>query len=163
MSKQSLLEKLKNCDFFSGFDDDHLNRLADICELQDFPARSTVFEEYDRARKVYVILSGEISLAICEPKDSCKQIAVVRAGDLMGWSPLVGRSRLYDSAHSLTPVTALVFDGDRLMEFCVKNPVFGFRFMHRVACTLAERLSGTRLQMLELCGIHLAEYPIESD
>lgn len=163
MSKQSLLEKLKNCDFFSGFDDDHLNRLADICELQDFPARSTVFEEYDRARKVYVILSGEISLAICEPKDSCKQIAVVRAGDLMGWSPLVGRSRLYDSAHSLTPVTALVFDGDRLMEFCVKNPVFGFRFMHRVACTLAERLSGTRLQMLELCGIHLAEFPIESD
>jgi CRP-like cAMP-binding protein len=163
MSQNTLLEKLKGSDFFNGFDDDHLNRLADICELQEFPARSTVFEEDDRARKVYVILSGKVSLAICEPEDACKQIAVVHAGDLMGWSPLVGRTRLYDSAHSLTPVTTLVFDGDALMEFCAKNPAFGFRFMHRVACTLAERLSGTRIQLLEMCGVHLPEFPIESD
>jgi CRP-like cAMP-binding protein len=81
----------------------------------------------------------------------------------MGWSPLVGRTRLYDTARALTPVKALVFDGDALMEFCGKNPVFGFRFMHRVACTLAERLSGTRLQLLEMSGVHLPEFPIESD
>jgi hypothetical protein len=35
--------------------------------------------------------------------------------------------------------------------------------MHRVACTLAERLSGTRIQLLEMCGVHLPEFPIESD
>ena len=163
MSGNSPLEKLKGCDFFQGFDVDHLNRLADICQLQQFPAHTTVFEEDDRARKVYVLLSGEVSLVICEPEDSCKQIAVIHAGDLMGWSPLVGRARLYDSAHSLTPVTALVFDGSALMDFCAKNPAFGFRFMHRVACTLADRLSGTRLQMLEMCGVHLPEFPIESD
>jgi CRP-like cAMP-binding protein len=163
MCQTNLLEKLKGSKFFQGFDYDHLNRLADICELQQFPARSTVFEEDERARKVYVLLSGNVSLAICEPEDSCKQIAEVHAGDLMGWSPLVGRTRLYDTAHSLTPVTALVFDGDALMDFCTKNPAFGFRFMHRVACTLADRLSGTRLQLLEMCGIHLPEFPIESD
>ena len=88
--------------FFSGFDDEHLRRLSDICHIQEFPARSTVFEEYEQAREVYVILSGQISLAICEPAESCKQIAVVHAGDLMGWSPLVGRTRLYDTAHALT-------------------------------------------------------------
>jgi CRP/FNR family transcriptional regulator, cyclic AMP receptor protein len=163
MNQKSHLEKLKSSDFFRGFDDDQLNRLADICDLQEFPARTNVFAEDDRAQKVYVILTGQISLAICEPADSCKQIAIVQAGDLMGWSPLVGRTRLYDSAHSLTPVTALVFDGDALMEFCANNPTFGFRFMHRVACTLAERLSGTRLQLLEMSGIHLPEFPIESD
>lgn len=163
MSQTKLLDELRGSHFFDGFDVKHLESLATICQLQEFPARSTVFEEYDRARKVYILLSGEISLAICEPDETCRQIAVVHAGDLMGWSPLVGRTRLYDSAHSLTPVKAVVFDGDALMDFCARNPAFGFRFMHRVACTLAERLSGTRMQLLEMCGVHLPEFPIESD
>jgi CRP-like cAMP-binding protein len=163
MCQTNLIEKLHSSSFFAGFDDDHLKRLAAICEFEEFPARSTVFQQYELAQKVYVILNGEISLAICEPDETCKQIAVVHAGELMGWSPLVGRARLYDTARALTPVKALVFDGAALMEFCEKNPVFGFRFMQRVACTLAERLSGTRMQMLELCGVHLAEFPLESD
>jgi CRP-like cAMP-binding protein len=163
MSQTNLFEVLQNSDFFGGFADEHLKSLSEICQLQEFPARSTVFEEYERAGKVYVILSGEISLAICEPDEACKQIAVVHGGDLMGWSPLVGRTRLYDTARTLTSVKAIVFDGDTLMEFCATNPAFGFRFMHRVACTLAERLSGTRLQLLEMCGVHLPEFQIESD
>ncbi len=163
MGGTNLSESLQGSEFFRGFDDEHLMRLSEICERQEFPARSTVFEEFERARKVYIILSGEISLAICEVDQVCRQIAVVRAGDLMGWSPLVGRNRLYDTARALTPVLALVFDGDALMEFCAKNPSFGFRFMHRVACTLAERLSGTRMQLLEMGGIHLPEFPLESD
>jgi CRP/FNR family transcriptional regulator, cyclic AMP receptor protein len=163
MKTTCVVEALQSSAFFSGCADDHLKRLADICRLVEFPARSTVFEEYAPAREVYVILSGEISLAICEPADACKQIAVVHAGDLLGWSPLVGRARLYDTARTLTPVTALAFDGDALMKFCAANPVFGFQFMHRVASTLAERLSGTRLQLLEMSGVHLPEFPMESD
>jgi len=163
MSQAELLELLQTSAFFRGFAEEHLRSVSEICHFEEFPARSTVFEEYERARKVYIILSGEISLAICETDEVCKHIADVHAGELMGWSPLVGRARLYDTARAQTPVTALVFDGDVLMEFCATNPAFGFRFMHRVACTLAERLSGTRLQLLEMCGIHLTEFPLESD
>src|SRR5688572_28007794 len=112
MTKTSLLEEMTRCAFFSGVDEDHLRRLADISRIVEFPARATVFEQFEKAREVYVILSGEISLAICEPSKSCKQIGVVRPGELMGWSTMVGRPRLYDSARTLTPVTALVFKGD---------------------------------------------------
>jgi CRP-like cAMP-binding protein len=163
MTKASLLEEMKGCEFFRGFEDDQLRRLADISRIAEFPARTTVFEEFEKAREVYVILSGQISLAICEPADTCKQIGVVLPGELMGWSSLVGRPRLYDSAHTLTAVKALVFEGDKLMEFCAHNPSFGFKFMQRVACTLAERLSGTRMQLLEMCGVHLPDYRAESD
>jgi len=163
MTATNVLEALRNSHFFSGCSDEHLKQLTEICRLVDFPARTTMFEEYEPARDVYVIVNGEISLAICEPEESCKQIAVVQAGDLVGWSPLVGRTRLYDTARTQTPVQALAFDGDELMEFCAANPLFGFQFMHRVACTLAERLGGTRLQLLEMSGVHLPEFPMESD
>lgn len=58
---------------------------------------------------------------------------------------------------------ALEFDGEDLMQLCMSNPSFGFQFMHRAACTLAERLSGTRLQLLEVGGVHLPEFQLESD
>jgi CRP-like cAMP-binding protein len=163
MSQANLIDEMRQCEFFRGFETDHLRRLANIAWIEEFAERSTVFEEYERASHVYVILSGQISLAICEPADACKQIAVVQPGELMGWSALVGRPRLYDSAHTTTKVKVLVFNGDELMAYCQSNPAFGFKFMHRVACTLAERLSGTRLQMLDLCGVHLPEFPPESD
>jgi CRP-like cAMP-binding protein len=163
MTTTNILEALRKSAYFSGCADDHLKRLAEICRIEEFPAHGTVFEEYERAEDVYVILSGEISLAICEPAATCRQIATVHAGELMGWSPLVGRTRLYDTAHTLTPVKVLAFHGQELMKFCTANPAFGFQFMQRVACTLAERLGGTRLQLLEMSGVHLPDFRPESD
>lgn len=158
-----LIDKLRSSDLFRDIDDDHLESLAEICREVDFPARHTVFEEYDLAKSVYIILSGEIYLAVCDHSNSCRRIASVHAGELMGWSPLVGRARLYDTARTVTPVKALQFDGEKLMQFCASNPAFGFKFMHKVACTLAERLSGTRLQLLDLCAAQLPEFQPESD
>jgi CRP/FNR family cyclic AMP-dependent transcriptional regulator len=163
MRDKSTLDKLQTNYFFREIGDEHLEQLAEICREVEFPARFSVFEESDPAKMVYVILTGEISLAISDQDRSYRQIASVRAGDLMGWSPLVGRTRLYDSARTLTPVKALEFDGSELMQFCAANPSFGFTFMHRAACTLAERLSATRLQLLELCGGLFPEFQIESD
>lgn len=163
MTQATILEEMKRCPFFSDFDEDQLRRLADISRIVEFPARATVFEQFEKAGEVYVLLSGQVTLAICEPAKSCKQIGVVRPGELMGWSSMVGRPRLYDSAHTLTRVNALVFKGDELMDFCRHNPSFGFKFMQRVACTLADRLSGTRMQLLEMCGVHLPDYRAESD
>jgi CRP-like cAMP-binding protein len=163
MASPTAFEQLRTSSFFSDVSADDLKKLAELCRTVEIPAHKTIFEEYAPAREVYVIVSGEISLAICEPVVSCRQIAVVRAGELMGWSSLVGRARLYDTARTMTPVTALAFDGNELMKFCAANPSFGFTFMHLVACTLAERLSGTRLQLLELSGVNLPEFQMETD
>jgi len=163
MSSTTALEELQKSSFFSDVSADDLKKLAELCLTVEFPAQKKIFEEFALAREVNVIVSGEISLAICEPEVSRKQISVVRAGDLMGWSPLVGRARLYDTARTMTPVKALAFDGNELMKFCAANPSFGFKFMHLVACTLAERLSSTRLQLLELSGAYLPEFQMDTD
>jgi CRP-like cAMP-binding protein len=163
MASHSKLEKLRSSAFFQEFPPEYFEQLVDIGREIELPARTTVFKEYDRAKDVYVILSGEISLAICDKEDSCRLIGTLRQGDLMGWSALVGRARLYDTARTVTDVTALALDAEKLMEFCAANPKFGFKFMHRIACVLAERLSGTRLQLLELSGVHLPKFQLESD
>ena len=165
MADTSVASDIQKSRFFSQMPEEQLTQLANLCREVEIPARTTIFEEYDRAKDVYIILSGEVSLVMCEPKDSCRQIAVVGEGDLVGWSPLVGRSRLTDTAVTLTPVKALVFDGKELLEFCAANPSCGFEFMRQAASALATRLSGTRLQLLQMCGnsFPLFDVSLESD
>jgi len=87
----------------------------------------------------------------------------VSDGELVGWSPLVGRSRLSDTARTLTPIKAVAMDGEQILAPCAKDPRFGFEFMHRAAQTLASRLSATRIQLLKMGGEHLPQARIESD
>jgi len=165
MNENDIITKLKRGRFFSDMQADDLEKVAKICREVELPQRTVIFEEYDRAKEVYIILSGQVSLAICEPKQSCRQIAIVGEGDLVGWSALLGRTRLSDTASTLTPVKALVFNGADLSQFCIDHPSFGHAFMRQAASAMALRLSGTRLQLLEMCGSRfpLSGQQIESD
>jgi len=163
MTVASTTGRVQESLFFRQIPEEHLAGVAEICRVVELPARTTIFEEYERAKDVYVILSGEVSLLICEPKDACRQIAVVGEGDLVGWSPLVGRPRLSDTAVTQTPVKALVFDGNELLEFCRANPAFGFEFMRQAASALAMRLSGTRLQLLQMCGNRFPMFDVQPE
>jgi CRP/FNR family cyclic AMP-dependent transcriptional regulator len=162
MANTEIVELLRDTSFFHGIDDRYLSDLAPLFRLEEFANNTTVFEEFDRAKDVYFIVDGRISLAICDAK-SCRQISIVEKGELMGWSPLVGRTRLFDTARTASRVKTLVIDADELLKYCAAHPEFGFEFMRRAARVLAERLSATRVQMLEIGGVHLPEFQLESD
>ncbi|HMO85120.1 MAG TPA: cyclic nucleotide-binding domain-containing protein, partial [Lacipirellulaceae bacterium] len=104
------LTMLRGHEFFRGIADKHLEQLAQLCQVREFSPQTKVFEEFERAEDVYFIVDGRISLAICDGT-GCRQISIVTAGDLLGWSPLVGRARLFDTARTATRVTTLVFPG----------------------------------------------------
>ena len=163
MAEKSTLDTLRGISFFHDIADEHLQELATLAREVEYPAQTTIFHEHDLAKDVYVIASGEVSLAVCGPKTACRQMMVVRGGDMMGWSPLLRRTRLSDTAVTLTPVRALAFDGGQLLDLCGRMPEFGFEFMMRAARVLAERLSATRLQLLDVSGVRLPEVQIESD
>lgn len=163
MSDTKLAESLRGLNIFSDVAVDHLTKLAQLCEEVTFPVDTNIFHQHDKAVDVYLILEGQVSLVICDPKVSCRQIGVVGPGEMIGWSPVLERRLLSDTARTTTQVTAIRIDGEKLVNFCRDNPEFGFEFMRRTAMAIAERLSGTRIQLLEVHGIHLPEIQIESD
>lgn len=157
------MAKLKGLKIFEGINEDHLTQLAPLCEEVSFEANTNLFNQYEKAVDVFVIVDGEVSLVICTPKVACRQIGVVKPGEMVGWSPLLGRKMLSDTAHANTAVKALRIDGEKLLDFCRTVPEFGFEFMRKTALAMAERLSGTRAQLLDVHGINLPEIQIESD
>lgn len=158
-----IFEELRKLEFFRGIADEDLQRLASISRRVDFAAHHDIFREYEPAKEVYMITRGKVSLVICAPNVGCRQLMEVGPGELMGWSSLVGQSRLSDTARTLTASEAIAIDGERLLALCTEEPRFGFEFMHRVAQTLTKRLNATRLQLLSMGGLQLPEVQIESD
>lgn len=163
MSDPTVFDLLRDIEFFQGIADGHLERLAEISKPVEFPAQKVIFREHDVAKDVFVIISGQVSLIICEPSVGCRQLMQVGAGDLVGWSPLVGRPRLSDTARTLTPTKAIAIAGDQALALCNEDPQFGFDFMHRTAIALSERLNATRMQLLKMSGFQLPDVQIESD
>ena len=163
MSDPTVFETLRSMDFFSGIADEHLERFAEIAELVEFQPHRVVFHQEDPAKHVYLIVSGRVVLIRRDPVVGCRELMTVSDGDLIGWSPLVGRRQLSDTARTLTATKAFALDGEQVLAFCREEPQFGFEFMHRAAQVLAERPDATRLQHLRMSGRQLPDVQIESD
>ena len=163
MSDPTIFQTLRSVEFFDGIADEHLERLAKITQPVEFPTHSVIFREQDKAKHVYLIVSGRVALISCDPDVGCRELMTVSDGELIGWSPLVGRQLLSDTARTLTATKAVAIDGQQLLDLCGADPGLGFEFMHRAAQVLAERLSATRLQHLRLSGHQLPDVQIETD
>lgn len=163
MSEANILETLRGVEFFRDIGDVHLEKLAKIAKLVEFPPNTNIFREHDTAKEMYLIITGRVSLVICERRVGCRELMEVGDGELIGWSPLVSRPRLSDTARTLTATKAIAFDGEQALEFCRQDTKFGFEFMCRVAQVLSQRLSATRMKLLEMSGFQLPDVQLESD
>lgn len=163
MSDTSMIDTLKSNSFFSKFPEDHLDQLLSIAREVEYRAREEIFHEHEPAKDVYLITSGKAALVICEAGLGCRQIMEVKTGDLIGWSPLLDRPRLSDTARTISPVKAIAFDGVKLLKLCEDNPQFGYQLMRQTARLLSERLNAVRWQLVNVHGINLPQVVIESD
>lgn len=163
MGEESRIDKMRQLDFFRDYSEEHLAKLAAISQVAQFHARQQIFHEHDPAKNVYLIVRGKVSLVICSPKVGCRQIGEASEGELIGWSPLLGRPLLSDTATTTTDVEAIVLDGAALLNVCNEDHDLGYQFMCRVASVLAERLGATRAQLFNSCGEILPPVRLESD
>ena len=100
MSDPTLIETLRGIEFFRGIADEHLERFAEIAQPVEFSPNSIIFREQDEAKYVYLIVTGRVSLISCDPDVGCRELMTVSDGELVGWSPLVERPRLSDTART---------------------------------------------------------------
>jgi|GEM_PF-1020128 len=163
MNVAEILSVLKRIDFLHGLPEDDLRELARISRADEYPRHHVIFEELDLTKDVYFIVSGVVSLVICTPHVGCRHLTEVRAGELLGWSPLIHQHRTSAMARTLEPTRVLTIDGEKLLEFCRENTAFGFEFMLRTVEVLAQRLRSTRMQLLDTGGVRLPEVVLESD
>ena len=144
------LETLKNIQFLQDFSDDHLQHIASLAEIKEFPAGSVVFREGQPPSSVYLVVQGNITLEFNEPARGAMQSQTVGSGELLGWTPVLGTGFMTATARVQTPSTLLVLNAAQIRSFWAYDLSFGFAFMQRIAQVLTSRLFATRLLLLDV-------------
>jgi len=150
----SLLQTMSDCGFFHSIPLPILRLLEPIVCERDFAPGVQIFVEGIKHPDIHIVRHGHVRLEMLIPGRGRTPILSLGAGDLLGWSPLLSESEMTATAVPLDAVTTLAFPANLLRQICESNHDVGFHFMSRLATAIANRLTATRLQLLDLYKGH---------
>ena len=145
----NLTSALRAHSFLESLESSHIEKLASMAFEVHFKEDQVIFREFDASSFFYLITEGRVALEINAAGRTIR-IQTIGPGEELGWSSLMSSVNKQFAARSLEPVTAIAFDGARLMAACEEDPRFGFILLRQVLMTVAERLQATRLQVVDV-------------
>ena len=129
---------LKQRDLFGSLSTEFVNEIMKNAERESHQAGEMLFHEGDPADWLFILLKGRIKLSLGQ---TGRVVYVVsHAGEVFGWSSLVGRSNYSASAECMTPVKLLRFDKNRLKEVIQKDAANSATLFQSLAAILGDRL-----------------------
>lgn len=136
---------------FAGLTREEHERLAALSLVERYAAGQNVFAEGDPPGDLYVVLDGRVTLTLRVPGEPDRSVLSLRAGELLGWSSLIGRARVATATATL-PTELLRMPRSDLLLLCETDHHVGYALMRQAFEEVADRLVQTRLQLLDVFG-----------
>jgi hypothetical protein len=143
---------LRGMALFSDLNDDQLKSTSAIARFAEALTGALLLREGDPADSIRVIVKGRVSLTITVPGRKDKTVTTLSRGHLLGWSALIPGSRWVASATALKPCLMVEIPAAKLLDLCERDFELGYRLMKNAMAAVAERLSETRLLVLDMYG-----------
>ena len=142
------IDLLRQMELTAGLSDRELAELAEIARHEEMPASTVVFREGQDQSLIYWVVDGSITLEMTGARLKPIILLTVGPGEVLGWSALVGDSRMTARANTVTDTRLIGFPATDLRALCDQNHELGYRVMHSIAQNLSRRLHATRQQLL---------------
>jgi CRP-like cAMP-binding protein len=136
--------------FLSGMDPKHVEVITSCATSVRFPPDRLIISEGDEANTFFLITEGRVALEAFHLERGAIVIQTLGPGDVLGWSWLVPPYRWRLDARALEETHAFALDGRFLRARCEEDPELGFELLKRFAAVVEQRLSATRLQLLDV-------------
>jgi len=149
---RTLDELIVESPLFAGLEQTDLELIAGCGKNVTFAAGERIFREGDDANTFYLIRNGLAALETYVPNRGQSTVATIARGEILGWSWLVPPHRWRLSARAVEDVRAIEFDGDCLRKKCEAIPELGYVLLSRFAGDLADLLTNSYLQLLDVYG-----------
>ncbi len=140
--------------FFKDMDPQLLDIIAGCASNVRFAADDWIFQEGENAAQFYLIRHGKVALKAFVPGRGEVTIETIGEGEVLGWSWLFPPYRWHFGARALELTRAIAFDGVCLRTKAEANHDLGYELLKRFSQTIIERLQATRLQLLDVYGVH---------
>ena len=140
----SLAQELVEVKALRDLGEAHLQKLAAIASPRECPEGAILFREADNSTGIFVLLSGEVSLEVSMRNRGPTVIYAAGPGELLGWSPVLGRPAMTATAKVTSPCRLAVLEVARVNELIQEDLQFGVAFLRQLALIVSDRLSATR-------------------
>ena len=139
--------------FFSGMKEEFLELISGCAKNVRFEAGQYMFHEGQPADQFYLLRSGRVALQISAPERTLT-VQTVGEDEIVGASWLVPPYRWGFDAKALELSRAIAMDAACLRGKCEGDHDLGYEMMKRFMPVLIQRLHATRLQILDVYGVH---------
>jgi CRP-like cAMP-binding protein len=139
-----LPEEMKSIEFLRDLGEPYLSQVAALARLKEYGEGSVLFSEGEVSPVLYFILSGEVRLVTELLGGGPLTIYTAGPGEMIGWSPVLGRGAMTATACVSSRSRVAVLDASRVLGLCEQDPRFGMAFLRQVSVFLSERLTSTR-------------------
>jgi len=154
MIMRSLEPLLAEHPFLRGLEPGHLALLVGCASNVVFQPGEYLIHEGDEARSFFVIRQGRVAVETSAPGRGALPIQTLGPGDILGWSWLVPPHRNRFDGRALELTRAIALDGTCLRGKCEEDHHLGYELLKRFSRVMVERLEATRLQLMDLYGVH---------
>jgi CRP/FNR family cyclic AMP-dependent transcriptional regulator len=155
---------LKEFEFFKGFSDQELEKLATVAKEETYDAGTQMYKNGDTARGLFLIQEGKVILVMDSylgPHKPPMQVTVdvVTKGESMGWSAVVEPYIYTLGALCIDRAKVIAFEAPGLRRLMDEDACLGYRVMKATAKVIANRLNHTRIILVGERGLStLTEY-----
>lgn len=151
---ESLEHILEEHPFFHGLDKKYIQLIVGCASNVRFNAGEFLFREGEEANQFYILRPGKVALEIFVPERGPITIETVGEGQILGWSWLIPPHYWHFNARAVELTRAIALDGKCLRNKCEEDHDLGYELLKRFAHIVEMRLQATRLQLLDVYGVH---------
>jgi CRP-like cAMP-binding protein len=157
----SLSQEMVRVRALRGLGESHLQKLAALAQPRECPEGALLFREGDASEFVFVLLSGEVVLEVRAGDEGRAGVYAAAPGELLGWSPVLGRHAMTATARAATPCRLAALGVAGVEDLVRQDPHFGVAFLRQVGLIVSDRLSATRRCLAEASVLgRLPQLPI---
>lgn len=143
--------ELKKHELFAVFSDAQLEKIAQITVRQSFQALAHVYEHGSRAKYLFVVARGLVSLRELQPGDQVGIAFEMREkGEMFGAACFMKPQQYTLTAVCLEDSELIAVDADKLADLCDADPEMGFKLMKKTAQIYFERYKVAKRQLREM-------------
>jgi len=139
-----LPEELHAIKWLRALGEAQVNHIARLARLEEVSEGTVLFRRGESSASVYFVLSGTVALEVEDPEEEAIDVSTMGPGELVGWSPVLGRPAMTATARATTRCRLAALDVHRVLSLAECEPQFGMAFLRLVGLVLAERLDTAR-------------------
>ena len=131
-----------------------LARLEAHDRFASYEAGVEILREGEPTRDLGLIVRGRVAVRLRVPERGMTTILTLEEGNIIGWSAVVPPHRATSTVVTLVPTDLVLLDGAGLRAELDADPALAAAVYRSLLEALANRLAGTRMQLLDLFSAH---------